>query len=285
MTEGRTVADRTEDRQADFTAERAPDGVDVTRPSIARVYDYLLGGKDNFSADRVVGDKIKTALPEVHLGVRAQRMVLRRAIHHIVGDAGIRQLIDIGSGLPTAGNVHEVAQGIAPETRVVYVDNDPIVLAHARALLAGSVGVSVVDGDLLDAERLFADPVLRAEIDFDRPVGLLLCGIVHYISDEEDPAGILARLVAALPSGSHVFLHHLVKAGTPGEKAAEAAMRQGMGRGFFRTPEQVGSFLTGLDLVEPGLVRVPDWRPDGSEDSAEDHPVLRLAVAAVGRRP
>jgi O-methyltransferase involved in polyketide biosynthesis len=279
------VASGTGDRQADLTPERAPDGVDVTRPSIARVYDYLLGGKDNFPADRMVGDKIKTALPEVHLGVRAQRMVLRRAIHHIVGDAGIRQLIDIGSGLPTAGNVHEIAQGIAPETRVVYVDNDPIVLAHARALLAGSAGVSVVDGDLLGAERLFADPVLRAQIDFDRPIGLLLCGIVHYISDEEDPAGILARLIAALPSGSHVFLHHLVEAGTPGEKAAEAAMRQGMGRGFFRTPEQVGSFLTGLDLVEPGLVRVPDWRPDGSEDSAEDHPVLRLAVAAVGRRP
>src|SRR3954468_3884312 len=118
MTEGRTVADRTDDRQADFTAERAPDGVDITRPSIARVYDYLLGGKDNFTADRVVGDEIKTALPEVHLGVRAQRMVLGRAIRYLVGEVGIRQLIDIGSGLPTAGNVHEVARDAAPETRV-----------------------------------------------------------------------------------------------------------------------------------------------------------------------
>jgi len=118
------VASGEDDRQAASTAERAPSGVDVTRPSIARVYDYLLGGKDSFAADRVVGDRIKTALPEVHLGVRAQRMVLRRAIHHLVGEAGIRQLIDIGSGLPTVGNVHEVAQEIAPETRVVYVDND-----------------------------------------------------------------------------------------------------------------------------------------------------------------
>ncbi|MGH3374075.1 MAG: SAM-dependent methyltransferase [Actinoallomurus sp.] len=273
-----------DDQWTTSAGERAPQGVDITRPSIARVYDYLLGGKDSFSSDRVVGDKIKTALPEVHLGVRAQRMVLGRAIRYLVGETGIRQLIDIGSGLPTAGNVHEVAQDVAPETRVVYVDNDPIVLAHARALLAGSVGVSVLDSDLLEPEALLDAPALRAAIDFDRPIGLLLCGVVHYISDEEDPAGLIARLVAPLPSGSHVFLHHLVEAGTPGEKAAEAAMRQGMGRGYFRTPGQVRDLLAGLDLIEPGLVRVPDWRPDGSEDSADDHPVLRLAVAAVGRK-
>jgi O-methyltransferase involved in polyketide biosynthesis len=264
---------------------RVPQGVDISRPSIARVYDYLLGGKDNFSPDREVGDRIKKALPEVHLGVRAQRMVLGRAIRYLVGEAGIRQLVDIGSGLPTAGNVHEVARSIAPETRVIYVDNDPIVLAHARALLAGSSGVAVVDRDLREPERLLEAPEVRVEIDFDRPVGLLLCGIVHYVSDEEDPAGLIARLIAALPSGSHVFLHHLVEAGTPGEKAAETAMRQGVGRGFFRTPDQVRGFLHGLELVEPGLVRVPDWRPNGTEDSAEEHPVLRLAVAAVGRKP
>jgi O-methyltransferase involved in polyketide biosynthesis len=279
------VASVGDDQWTTSAGERAPQGVDITKPSIARVYDYLLGGKDSFSSDRVVGDKIKTALPEVHLGVRAQRMVLGRAIRYLVGEAGIRQLVDVGSGLPTAGNVHEVAQDVAPETRVVYVDNDPIVLAHARALLAGSVGVSVVDSDLLEPEALLEAPALRAAIDFDRPIGLLLCGIVHYVSDEEDPAGVIARLVAPLPSGSHVFLHHLVEAGTPGEKAAEAAMRQGMGRGYFRTHEQVRGLLAGLDLVEPGLVRVPDWRPDGSEDSADDHPVLRLAVAAVGRKP
>ena len=279
------MASAGDDQWTTSAGERAPRGVDITRPSIARVYDYLLGGKDSFSSDRMVGDKIKTALPEVHLGVRAQRMVLGRAIRYLVGETGIRQLIDIGSGLPTAGNVHEVAQDVAPETRVVYVDNDPIVLAHAHALLAGSVGVTVLDSDLLEPEALIGAPALRAAIDFDRPIGLLLCGIVHYVSDDEDPGGIIARLVAPLPSGSHVFLHHLVEAGTPGEKAAEAAMRQGMGRGYFRTPAQVRDLLAGLDLIEPGLVRVPDWRPDGSEDSAEDHPVLRLAVAAVGRKP
>ncbi len=264
--------------------EWAPKGIDISQPSIARVYDYLLGGKDNFASDRIVGDKIKTALPEIHLGVRAQRAVLGRVIRFLVGEMGIRQLIDIGSGLPTAGNVHEIAREIAPETRVVYVDNDPIVLAHARAILAGS-GPIVIDRDLLDPEGLMDDPTLREVIDFDEPVGLLLCGIVHYVSDEEDPAGAIARVTAPLASGSHVFLHHLVEAGTPGEKAAETAMRQGMGRGFFRTPEQVRGYLDGLELVEPGLVRVPDWRPDGTEPSAEEHPVLRLAVAAVGRKP
>jgi S-adenosyl methyltransferase len=272
------------DRRTD-SGERAPRGVDITRPSIARVYDYLLGGKDNFIADRVVGDKIKTALPEVHLGVRAQRGVLGRAIRYLVGEVGIRQLVDIGSGLPTAGNVHEVARQVAPETRVVYVDNDPIVLAHARAILAGNAGVSVLEHDLLKPGALLDDPAMRTAIDFDQPVGLLLCGILHYISDEEEPAGIIRSLVERLPSGSHVFLHHLVQAGTPGEKAAEAAMRQGIGRGYFRTPEQVAALLDGLELVEPGLVRVPDWRPDGGDDSADDHPVLRLAVAAVGRKP
>jgi len=273
------------DRWTTRSAGWVPRGVDTTRPSIARVYDYLLGGKDNFPPAREVGERIRPALPEVHLGVRAQRMVLGRVIRYLVGEAGIRQLIDIGSGLPTAGNVHEVARGIASETRVVYVDNDPIVLVHARALLAGSTGVSVVDRDLLEPEALLQDPAVRAEIDFDRPVGLLLCGIIHYVSDEEDPAGLIARLVAGLPSGSHVFLQHLVEAGTPGEKAAEAAMRQGIGRGFFRSPEQVRALLGGLELIEPGLVRVSDWRPDGTEDSADEHPVLRLAGAAAGRKP
>jgi S-adenosyl methyltransferase len=279
------VATARDEQPATSVDERAPQGVDVSRPSIARVYDYLLGGKDTFPADRVVGEKIKTALPEVHLGVRAQRMVLGRAIRYLVGDVGIRQLIDIGSGLPTAGNVHEVARETAPDTRVVYVDNDPIVLAHARALLADSHGITVLDHDLLQPERLLGDPELRSAVDLTRPVGLLLCGIVHYISDEEDPASIIARLIEALPSGSHVFLHHLVEAGTPGEKAAEEAMRQGMGRGYFRTPDTVAALLAGLDLVEPGLVHVPEWRPDGTEHSVEDHPVLRLAVAAVGRKP
>lgn len=280
------------DERNDWTetaGERAPAGVDVTVPSVARVYDYLLGGKDNFAADRAIGEKITTALPEIRLGVEAQRAVLQRAIRYLVGEAGIRQLIDLGSGLPTAGNVHEVAQAMAPETRVVYVDNDPIVLAHARALLADDTRTAVYDRDIRHPEELLADVALHSFIDFEQPIGLLMCGIVHYLSDEEDPAGIIARLMALLPSGSHLFLHHLVRAGTPGEEAAEAALREGLGRGHFRTPEQVNGFLAGLEPVEPGLVRVPDWRPDrGAHEntpSADEHPVLRLAVAAIARKP
>ncbi|MFI0446346.1 SAM-dependent methyltransferase [Actinomadura sp. 6N118] len=264
--------------------EQAPPGFDTSKPNIARVYDFLLGGKDNFAADRVVGDQIKLVLPQVHLGVQAQRAVLRRAIRHLVVDAGIRQLIDIGSGLPTAGNVHEVAHAIDPQVRVVYTDNDPVVLAHARALLANNPTTTVVDGDLLQPEQLLKQPALRRLIDLDRPVGLLLCGIMHYLNDEEDPGGIIARLMARMPSGSYVFLHHLVKAGTSGEEAAEAALRKGIGRGTFRTPDQVAAFLTGLDLVPPGVVRVPDWRPDPDDHIADD-PVLNLAVAALARKP
>ncbi|MFG2004472.1 SAM-dependent methyltransferase [Spirillospora sp. NPDC048911] len=272
------------DQSAADAGGQAPLELDTSKPNIARVYDFLLGGKDNFAADRVVGDQIKLVLPQVHLGVQAQRAVLRRAIRYLVVEADVRQLVDIGSGLPTAGNVHEVAHAIDPEVRVVYTDNDPVVLTHARALLASSLTTTVVDGDLLRPEELLEQPALRAMVDFDRPVGLLLCGILHYLDDKEDPGGIIARLMAQLPSGSHVFVHHLVKAGTPGEEDAEAALRKGIGRGTFRTPDQVAAFLAGLDLVPPGVVRVPDWHPD-PDDRPSDDPVLNLAVAALARKP
>src|SRR3954470_11486091 len=183
LNEGRTGV--TQHRELGVTVGTGRDELDTGVPQSARVYDFLLGGKDNYEADRAVGAALIQQAPALPVMVRAQRQLLARMVEYLVVEAGIRQFLDIGTGIPTADNVHEVAQGIAPETRVVYVDNDPIVLAHARALMRSSVGVSVVDGDLLDAERLFADPVLRAEIDFDRPVGLLLCGIVHYVSDEE----------------------------------------------------------------------------------------------------
>jgi S-adenosyl methyltransferase len=252
----------------------------MTRPSIARVYDYLLDGKDNFAADREVGEKIRQALPEVHLGVQAQRAVLRRVVRYLVGEAGLTQLIDIGSGLPTAGNVHEIAQSVEPATHVVYVDNDPIVLAHGRALLADSSVTAVIEGDVRAPEGILGDPELRRLIDFERPVGVLLCGIVHYIMDEEDPGGVLQRLYAGLPAGSHVFLHHLVHVGGDAA-AAQAALTQGMGRGEFRSPAAIEGFLTGLDPVPPGLVTVPDWRPDADTMPTSHHQVLRLALAGV----
>jgi hypothetical protein len=259
--------------------------IDASRPNIARVYDYLLGGKDNFEADRELGDKIKKAMPAVRLGVEQQRAVLRRVVRHLVGEAGITQIIDIGSGLPTAGNVHEIAREVSPETRVVYIDNDPIVLAHARALMANNPTTIAIAGDIRRPAEILNDPELNRHIDLSQPVGLLLCGILHHILDDEDPAGITAAYRSALPSGSYVFIHHLVTTGDPSVAAAQAEMQQGTGRGQFRPVEQVEQFFEGLELVEPGIVSVAEWRPDPDTPLVDANPVLRLAVAGVGRKP
>lgn len=259
--------------------------VDSNRPNIARVYDYLLGGKDNFDADRELGERIKQAMPGVRLGVEQQRAVLRRAVRYLVGEAGIRQIIDIGSGLPTAGNVHEIAQEVSADTKVVYVDNDPIVLAHARALMATNKTTLVIGGDIRRPAEILKDPDLNHLIDLDQPVGLLLCGIMHHILDEEDPAGITASYRAALQSGSYVFIHHLVATGDPSAAAAQAELRQGTGRGQFRPIEQIEGFFDGLQLVEPGVVTASEWRPEPDTPPVDTHPVLRLAVVGVGRKP
>ena len=263
----------------------APPRIDMSRPNIARVYDYLLGGKDNFEADRALGDKIKKALPAVRLGVEQQRAVLRRAVRHLVGEAGIRQIIDIGSGLPTAGNVHEVAEKVAPDTRVVYVDNDPVVLAHARALMARNKTTIAIGGDVRRPAEILADPELNSLIDLGQPVGLLLCGILHHILDDEDPTSITDAFRAALPSGSYVFIHHLVATDDPSVAVAQAELQQGTGRGQFRPIEQIERFFEGLEIVEPGIVSVGDWRPDPDTPSVQANPVLRLAVAGLGRKP
>jgi O-methyltransferase involved in polyketide biosynthesis len=261
---------------------------DIPQPNIARIYDYLLGGKDNYASDREVGDRIQQALPAVHLGVQQQRAVLRRAVRYLVGEAGLRQLVDIGSGLPTADNVHQIAQRLEPSTQVVYVDNDPVVLAHARALLADSKGTVVAVGDLRVPSAILAEPTLRAHIDFEQPVGLLLCGILHYVLDDEEPLRIVRQLIDALPSGSYVFIHHLISPDDSADAstvAAEAALRQGVGRGQFRTLPEVAAFLEGLELVEPGVVTVTEWRPDEETLSLVGNPVLRLAAVGVARKP
>ena len=258
---------------------------DPSRPHIARVYDHLLGGKDNFAADRTLGDQIIASLPAVQLGVRAQRAVLGRVVRYLVEKAGIRQLIDIGSGLPTAENVHEIAQRLDPATRVVYVDNDPVVLAHASAILAGDAATIVVEGDLLQPAAILGHPEVRKHLDFARPIGLLLCGIVHYILDEEHPVELMENLYGALPSGSYVFIHHLVDSGDPEIADVQDAMQKGLGRGQFRTKTEILRLFDGLELIEPGLVAVPDWRPDPGDPSAQDYPVLRMACVGVARKP
>jgi hypothetical protein len=249
------------------------------------VYDYLLDGKDNFAADRAVADQIIAQLPAVQVGVRAQRDVLGRVIRFLAGEVGIRQLLDIGSGLPTAENVHEIAQQIDPATRVVYLDNDPVVLSHARALLADDTVTFAVDGDLRDPAGILAHPEVRKHLDWDQPIGLLLCGILHYILDEENPAELVTTLYDALPSGSYVFVHHMLDSEDPASATLQAAMQQGLGRTQFRTFAEIRELFDGLELVEPGLVLVPDWRPDPGTAGVIHHPVLKLAAVGVARKP
>ena len=252
---------------------------------MARVYDYLLGGKDHFDADRVVGDKIVAALPEVKAGVQAQRAVLGRVVRYLVREAGISQLLDIGSGLPTADNVHEIAQREEPATRVVYVDNDPVVLAHARALLAGGTLVFAEEGDLLSPASIIGSPAISRHLDFSKPVGLLLCGIVHYVLDEDRPADLIGELTAKLAPGSYVFIHHLLDTGDPASAGLQAQMAKGFGRVRFRTLAQVRAlFGPGMELVPPGLVPVPEWRPDPGTPLRADYGILEMACAGVARK-
>jgi hypothetical protein len=246
--------------------EQVPAGVDTSTPSIARVYDYLLGGKDNFSGDRAVAEQLREVAPDVEALANQNRAFLGRVVRYLA-EQGIRQFIDIGTGLPTNNNVHQVAQAVAPDTKVVYVDNDPIVLAHARALLAENRNTVVVAGDLLRPEELLADPDLRATIDFDQPFAILLVGILYFFADADHPFDIVARLTAALPSGGYLALSHIVS--DDSEDAITAA--QEIYRSFLhrdgdarRTRAQVATFFDGLDMVEPGLVRVHDWRADAT---------------------
>jgi S-adenosyl methyltransferase len=268
------------------TAELPDGSFDPARPHAARVYDYLLGGKDNFAADRAVGDQIIASLPEVQAGVQAQRAVLGRVVRYLVGEAGVRQLLDVGSGLPTSDNVHEIAQRTAPGTRVVYVDNDPVVLAHARAILSDEAATFAERGDLLDPASIVHSPAVRGHLDWDQPIGLLLCGIVHYVLDEDDPERLVAELVDALPSGSYVFIHHLLDTGEPAAAALQEQMLKGLGRVRFRTLAEVRRLFGDLELVEPGLVPIPEWHPDpGTPIRADYGVILSMACAGVARKP
>ena len=212
-------------------------------------------GKDNFAADRAVGDQMIASLPAVQVGVRAQRDVLGRVVRFLVGEVGIRQLLDIGSGLPTAENVHEIAQQIEPATRVVYLDDNPVVLSHAAALLADDKATFVADGDLREPARILTDPVVLDHLDWDEPIGLLMCGILHYILDEESPAELVGTLYRALPRGSYVMIRHLLDMEDPAAATLQDQMRGGSGgRSSARTPRS-WTFSTGLSWSSPAWCR------------------------------
>src|SRR5688572_12476997 len=215
----------------------APEGIDVNRPSAARVYDYILGGAHNFEVDRALGDELIKTSPDVAETMRANRVFLRRAVRHLA-DAGVRQFLDIGSGVPTVGNVHEIAQATAPESTVVYVDVDPVAVAHSEAILAGNDRAGVICADLREPERILADARQLGLIDLDRPVAVLLAGVVHFVPEADDPAGLVRQLVAPLPAGSHLLLSHTTFDGQPPEVIEAQALAARTATELFPRPYQ-----------------------------------------------
>ncbi|WP_066934423.1 SAM-dependent methyltransferase [Microtetraspora fusca] len=250
-----------------MSTEQAPPGVDPTIPSVARIYDYLLGGKDNFAADRAAAEKVIALTPNVREGVQANRRFLSRAVEFLAG-TGIRQFLDIGAGLPTQENVHQVALRAAPNSRVVYVDNDPIVLAHGRALLADNPRTIVVDGDLRDPAAILGDPRVTGHLDLDRPVGLLMLAVLHFIPEDDLAEQVVRTLRDRLAPGSAMVISHLSFGDLDDDalrEGRELYARTSAGNATPRTKTQILRFFDGFELVEPGLVSTGDWRPEEGE--------------------
>jgi O-methyltransferase involved in polyketide biosynthesis len=251
-----------------------------TVPHPARRYNYWLGGKDNFDADRRSADEIERLVPGMRAGVRANREVLRRVVRYLTAEAGIRQFLDVGTGLPTADNTHEVAQRVAPDSQVVYVDNDPLVLAHARALLTGRT--AYIEADVRDPDRILA--VAAETLDFDRPVALLLVGVLHFVPGDGAAKPLVDRLMGALPAGSFLFVTHVTNDFLPPEIVAGHEEMQRAGRSDFwmRGRDEVAALFDGLELLEPGVVPTTRWRAEADAPELPLHVVN--AWAGVGRK-
>jgi hypothetical protein len=265
------------------TDPRSHPTFDTSVAHIARVYDYLLGGKDNYDADRKAGDAAIAAYPHTVSSVRANRAFLTRVVRFLAGEAGIRQFLDIGTGIPTVGNTHEVAQSVAPEARVLYVDYDPVVLAHARALMAShpAGATNYVDADLRDTGKILERAA--GTLDFTQPVAVMLIGILHFIGDEDQPYDIVSRLLDAVPPGSYLAISHMASDISAAQVATAKARLDEMmyQQGHYRTQAEVARFFDGLELVEPGVVPIQKWRPD-SEMEAERAAVLWGGVGRKG---
>jgi S-adenosyl methyltransferase len=251
-------------------------------PSIARTYDYLLGGKDNYPVDREIGEIFVRKFPGAVQIALDNRACLVRAVTFIAGELGISQFIDLGSGLPTADNVHQVAQRADPGARVIYVDNDPIVLAHGRAMLAEDERTVVVRADIRQPGQILSDPAVSGLIDFGRPVAVIASAVLHHVLDEEDPLGAIHALCDATPAGSCLFVSHFRTLGDPDSAALEAVMLEAFGRGVWRTDEQIGQFFGDMRLTTPGIVPCARWRQDA--DPGDLTPYQNLIVAGLGRK-
>jgi hypothetical protein len=265
-----------------MTEQKPAPGIDTSVPHVARIWNYWLGGKDNYPVDREVGDQILGMLPDVARLARASRLFLNRVVWHLVAEAGIRQFIDIGTGLPTVDNTHEVAQRAAPESRIVYVDNDPLVLEQARSLLTSTPEgrTAYTHADLREPETILE--AAAGTLDFGRPIALTLMGVLEFIPDHDQAYGIVRRLLDAVPSGSYFAMYDGTNVihGEASDRIVEIWNASGNAELVLRTPEQIGRFFDGLELLEPGIVPVTHWRPPAAP---EQEPVD--AYGAVGRKP
>lgn len=265
----------------------APEEIDVDRPSVARMYDYFLGGSNHFSADRQLAQEYLRVLPDMPVIARAQRRLLGRAVR-FMAEQGIDQFLDLGSGMPTAGNVHELAQSVNAEARVVYVDMDPVAAAHGRALLSQERRTGVVHADLRDPQGVLSDPIARELLDLGRPVGVLMVAVLHFLADEDDPAGVVEAYRKALTPGSYLAITHATNDYDPVmARQAEEVYRRASHQIHYRAKTQIREFMRGYELVEPGLVDLIHWRPepDSGPDPLGSAAGRYSGYAAVGRAP
>jgi O-methyltransferase involved in polyketide biosynthesis len=264
-----------------------PVTIDASVAHPARRYNYWLGGKDNFAADRESGDEFLRHFPWIPVGVRANRAFLQRVVHYLTAEAGVRQFLDIGTGLPTADNTHQVAQRIAPESRIVYVDNDPLVLTHARALLTGTPEgrTTYLQADLREPDAILGNTELTDTLDLTRPVALMVIAVFHFIPGENAARPILDRLLSALPSGSYLAVSHVTQDFMPPEQIAAHERMAGAGRSdyWLRGRAEFSAMFDGLDLVEPGVVPVSEWHPEPGV--AIPDPSEIGVLGAVARKP
>lgn len=267
----------------DGDAELAPAGVNPRIPNSARMYDWWLGGKDNFASDRAMGASLMEAIPSLPAMATENRRFLHRAVRHLAGERGIRQFLDIGTGIPTSPNLHEVAQGIAPETRVVYVDNDPVAVAHSRTMLKGSRTTAIVEADIRDPKAVFDAADTRRLLDLDQPVAVLMVGILPYFDDCDEPAALIATYRDAIAPGSYLVMSHLTGDVEPelAERMLNVTKETQISLSL-RAKDEVATFLAGFSLLEPGLVLASRWRGDADE---EESAATSISYGAVGIKP
>ncbi|MEJ3744748.1 SAM-dependent methyltransferase [Actinomycetes bacterium KLBMP 9797] len=262
----------------------APDEIDTGTATLARAYDYLLGGSHNFAADRELARQIVQVLPDAKQQARVNRAFLHRAVRFAL-DQGIRQFLDLGSGIPTVGNVHEIAQKVDPEARVAYVDIDPVAVAHSRQILSDNPYATVIREDLAHPDAILTHPDVRGLLDFDRPVALLMVAVLHAVRDESDPYGAVARLTDALAPGSLLVIAHATHESRPEEYRKLMEMSRHTTTPLaMRTHAEILRFFDGFEFVEPGLVWVPTWRPESDED-VPAQPEMSVNYGGVGRKP